>query len=205
MLETLKRLLSPEYLVVAEPGPLGGLWVLYVALGLLFAAGLALAVWTLAGPGRASRPRRQNGPGPGSSCGSAWPGWAPSSGASWAGRAGRRASGPTRWRRWPLPERWPTASGVGRCLPGWPTSLASWPLRHTPAQQPASGASRGVLLVGLLAHLVGIGLVLVARYGWPWWTAPLVLAVLLLPQAPLWLDGARLGSWPSPLCWPPTG
>ncbi|RPI50855.1 MAG: hypothetical protein EHM56_10315, partial [Chloroflexi bacterium] len=44
MWEALKRLLSPEYLAVADPGPLGGLWVLYLALALLFAAGLAWAV-----------------------------------------------------------------------------------------------------------------------------------------------------------------
>ncbi|MFN2218712.1 MAG: hypothetical protein ACK2UA_08905, partial [Anaerolineae bacterium] len=56
MLEALKRLLSPEYLVVAEPGPLGGLWVLYVALGLLFAAGLTAALWLLLGPQRRTRP-----------------------------------------------------------------------------------------------------------------------------------------------------
>ena len=56
MLETLKRLLSPEYLVVADPGSMGGLWVLYVALGLLFAAGLAGALWVLLGPGRHWQP-----------------------------------------------------------------------------------------------------------------------------------------------------
>jgi hypothetical protein len=47
MLEALKRLISPEYLVVAEPGPMGGLWVLYLGLGLLFGAGLVVALWAL--------------------------------------------------------------------------------------------------------------------------------------------------------------
>ncbi|NIV39730.1 MAG: hypothetical protein GWN58_63090, partial [Anaerolineae bacterium] len=56
MIETLKRLLSPEYLVVADPGSMGGLWVLYVALGLLFAGGLAGALWVLAGRGRRDQP-----------------------------------------------------------------------------------------------------------------------------------------------------
>ena len=56
MIETLKRLLSPEYLVVADPGSMGGLWVLYVALGLLFAGGLAAGLWVLLGPQRRDQP-----------------------------------------------------------------------------------------------------------------------------------------------------
>ena len=55
MLDALKRLLSPEYLVVAEPGPLGGLGGLYLVLGLLFALGLAATLWLLVGAPPAKR------------------------------------------------------------------------------------------------------------------------------------------------------
>ncbi|MDX9831976.1 MAG: hypothetical protein RBU35_17025, partial [Anaerolineae bacterium] len=57
MWEALKRLLSPEYLAVADPGPMGGLWVLYVALGLLFAAGLAWSAWLVASAAASSSAR----------------------------------------------------------------------------------------------------------------------------------------------------
>ena len=61
MLEALKRFLSPEYLIVADPGPMGGLMVLYLALGLLFAAGLGFSVWELGGQGTdAQREVRQS-------------------------------------------------------------------------------------------------------------------------------------------------
>ncbi|RPI51784.1 MAG: hypothetical protein EHM56_09120, partial [Chloroflexi bacterium] len=43
-------------------------------------------------------------------------------------------------------------------------------------------------------HLAGVALVVGARYGWPAWSAPLVLAALLAPQAPL-LVRRRPVSW----------
>jgi hypothetical protein len=45
------------------------------------------------------------------------------------------------------------------------------------------------LFLGLGVHLFGIGLVLSARYHWPLWAAPVVLLVLLAPQAPLLVRG----------------
>lgn len=190
MLEALKRLLSPEYLVVAEPGPLGTLWVLYIALGLLFSAGLGAALWVLWGPGRPGQGTRPVAwawfelwvclAGLGTVVGRflGWPGWSA--------------------RIWPysLAALAVTGGVAGRFrhlrLPPWPAEQLRI-LALTPGKRPAPppGAEEPgkkaalYLLAGLLVHLVGVGLVLVARYGWPWWTALPVLAALLLPQAPL--------------------
>jgi len=46
-------------------------------------------------------------------------------------------------------------------------------------------------IVVLVAHLAGVAVVLVARYGWPVWTAPLILLALLAPQTPLILRQQR--------------
>jgi hypothetical protein len=57
--------------------------------------------------------------------------------------------------------------------------------RPFPAAQPALTRGTGLALAaGLLLHPAGIGLVVAGRYGWPLWTAPLVLLALLLPQGP---------------------
>ncbi|MGD9048636.1 MAG: hypothetical protein PVF77_11345, partial [Anaerolineae bacterium] len=62
MLEALKRLISPEYLVVADPGPMGGLWVLYLGLGFFFGTGLVAALWVLLRPaGDLASPVEQEG------------------------------------------------------------------------------------------------------------------------------------------------
>ncbi len=194
-METLKRLLSPEYLAVSEPGPLGGLWVLYLALGLLFAAGLAPALRLLL---RSKPPPLQpNAPstltfawfefwvclaGLGTIVGRflGWPGWSA--------------------RIWPYSLAvLAVAGGLAyhfrrARLPAWlagPLHLLSFsplpwggdtvPVRRGPGMR---GRFRFTHLFGLAGHLLGAGLVLVARYGWPWWTAPLVLLLLLAPQAP---------------------
>ena len=190
MLETLKRLLSPEYLVVADPGSMGGLWVLYVALGLLFAAGLAGALWVLLGPGRRDQPEARRA--------LAWF-------ELWVCLAGfgtviGRFLGCPGWsaRIWPYTLAALAISGLLAYrfrrvrLPGWlgrqVRILTLLPLTGTD-QAPGSGdtpASRpGIYVITLALHLAGIGLVLATRYGWPLWSAPLVLLVLLSPQVPL--------------------
>jgi len=186
MLETIRRLLSPEYLVVSEPGPLGGLWILYLALGLLFASGLAAALWILAGPARSRRPAGARAwawfelwvclAGLGTVAGRflGWPGWSA--------------------RIWPYSL---AALGLlaalayllrGIELPGWLSRqlriLAFRPLPHEPPD-PARGARPAAWIAGLVLHLAGTGLVIAMRYGWPLWAAPLALLALLLPQAPL--------------------
>jgi len=197
MLETLKRLLSPEYLVVAEPGPIGGLRLLYVALGLLFAGGLVLAVWALLDSQRRAQPAARRAwawfelwvcmAGFGSIVGRflGWPGWSA--------------------RIWPYSLAALAAPGLAVLgLPAVRSSrirLPEWLLRQariltlsplgSDASQGMRGAARAsilrvvLMLVTLAVHLVGIAFVLVARYGWPFWLAPLVLLALLAPQAPL--------------------
>jgi hypothetical protein len=192
MLETLQRLLSPEYLVVPEPGPIGGLWVLYVALGLLFAGGLAGALWVLLGPGRRSQSAARRAwawfelwvclAGLGSVAGRflGWPGW---SARIWPySLAALAVSGllAYRFRRTKLP---PWLSRQVRIL-----TFSPLPAGGEHVQGEAAGASflrPWVYLLTLAVHLAGIALVLGARYGWPLWTAPLALLILLVPQIPL--------------------
>jgi hypothetical protein len=187
MLEALKRLISPEYLVVSEPGPLGSLWILYLILGLLFAAGLGAALWILTGAGAnwRSTSRRLWAwfelwiclAGLGTVVGRFlnWPGWSA--------------------RIWPFVLALLAIGGVllyrlrRLRLPPW---LAAQ-LHLLGFSSPVSSAKRtdtklGYLLptlLGLALHLAGIGLVLVTRYGQPPWVAPLVLLLLLVPQLPL--------------------
>ncbi len=197
MLETLRRFLSPEYLVVAEPGAMGGLRVLYLALGLLFAAGLVLAVWVLLDARRRAQPPARRAwawfelwvclAGFGSVVGRflGWPGWSariwPYSLAALAapglavlGLAAVR-SGRARPPAWLLRQ--------ARILTLSP--LPSDASQGTPRAAVASIPRVVPILLALAVHLVGIALVLVARYEWPYWLAPLVLLALMAPQAPL--------------------
>ena len=236
MLEALKRLLSPEYLVVTEPGPMGGLWVLYLALGLLFAAGLAVALWVLLRPASrraGTRTRISSGDfrSPGMARSLALRISARHSAGDLAIPFERETTDRQAWAWFTL---WVCLAGLGTVLgrflgwPGWsariwPYLLAAltvggalayyfrrvrlpgWlatqlailgliPVHDSQAQSPTAlvaPGSRGIrlaLTMALLAlHLAGIGLLLVARVGWPLWSAPLVLVGLLLPQAPLLL------------------
>lgn len=184
MLEALKRLLSPEYLIVTEPGPMGGLWVLYVALGLLFVVGLIWTLYLLLGRSRISRSPVERTlawielwtclAGLGTVIGRflAWPGW---SARIWPYSLATLAISIALiycFRRVQLP---PWLSRQFRTL-----SFSPLPLEDE------GRGSRGELtpfyLLGLCVHLLGIALILVARYRWPFWTAPLTLIVLLLPQ-----------------------
>jgi len=190
MLEALKRLLSPEYLVVADPGPLGGLWVLFVALGLLFAAGFSAALWVLLGPGRRVQIVARRAwawfelwvclAGLGTVIGRflGWPGWSA--------------------RIWPYSLAALAVAGVlayrlrrvelSRWLARQARILALLPLPAGAGQAeaaPSSTRSNVAYLLGLAVHLLGLALVLAGRYGWPVWSAPLVLLLLLTPQAPL--------------------
>ena len=57
MFEALKTLISPEYLIVDQSGPLGRAWLLYGLVGALFATGIAAALWVLLGPTSHTRAR----------------------------------------------------------------------------------------------------------------------------------------------------
>jgi hypothetical protein len=199
MLEALKRLISPEYLVVAEPGPMGGLWVLYLALGVFFGAGLAAALWVLL----RSAPGRSRGDLDGDLAipfeqefgGRAWAWFT-----LWVCLAGLgtvlgRFQGWAGWsaRIWPFTLALLAIAGAIAYrfrrirLPGWLaaqlTILGLVPVRGSHARE----TSLFITIVFLALHLAGIGLLLVARIGWPLWAAPLVLVGLFLPQAPLML------------------
>ncbi|MGD8736202.1 MAG: hypothetical protein PVJ85_05530 [Anaerolineae bacterium] len=199
MLDALKRLLSPEYLAVAEPGPLGGLWVLYVALGVLFVAGLLIAFWILVGPRRRQQPSARRA--------LAWY-------ELWVCLVGLLTI-VGRFLSWP-----------GWSARIWPYSLAllslvgilAYAFRHMPlsatvrvqldilAFNPPARAAQGretsvdlqparpaVEILLAVLHLLGLGLVLTGRFGWPLWTAPLAFLALLLPQSLLlW----RKRQWP---------
>lgn len=184
MVEALKKFLGPEYLVVAEPGPMGGLWILYLALGLLFAGGGATAVWVLSGPGRQGRETALRAwawfelwiclAGLGTVTGRflGWPGW---SARIWPYSLALLALGGVAAylsRRWRLP---PWLAAQMRVL-----ALSPGPRLQAPALW---------YLLALAVHLAGTGLVLSARTGWPWWAAPLVLLALLAPQAPVMAHG----------------
>ena len=214
MLDLLKRLLSPEYLAVSEPGPLGALWLLYAALGLFFAGGLASATWILAGPGRRAQPRGRRAwawlelwiclAGVLSVAGRfwAWPGW---SARIWPyllfalALAGALAY---RWRNVRLPG-WGSETlailafrPASQAVPASGREPDAANAQATPGVQAASRATTvspgwGIFLGGLCLHLAGFALVLAARYGWPIWSAVPALAVLILPQAPLIIAGQR--------------
>jgi hypothetical protein len=189
MLEVLKRLLSPEYLIVSEPGPLGNSWLLYTVLAILFTAGLGLALWLLLGPEKGQRSEVQRAwawfelwiclAGLGAIAGRVfgWPGWSA--------------------RIWPYSLALLALGGAlayrfrGVRLPGWlNTQLRILGFLALPEETPEDTSEapkkRWLLwyLLGILVHLTGITIVLTIRYHWPWWTAPLALLVLLLPQVP---------------------
>ena len=226
MLETLKRLISPEYLVVADPGPMGGLWVLYALLGASFAAGLVAAIWVLT---RKPGEDRRRASGTGAVRAWAWfelwvclaglgtvvgrfQGWSGWSARIWpyslvllavAGVAAYR------WRRVRVWE-WMTEQLRVLALVPHPNPLPSGEReedtltegerekgilfggegkedilpRGEREEGGLPGAGKGMVL-GLGVHLVGVGVVLSARYGWLVWTAPLILVALLAPQWPL--------------------
>ncbi len=179
MSEILKRLLSPEYLIVTEPGPLGRSWVLYAALGLLFAVGLGAALWALRPAGQDGNTARRAWAwfelwiclaGLGTVVGRflGWPGWSA--------------------RIWPYAlAALAVAGGLAYRfrhlrLPVWLSEQAHILALSPP---PRGRFLIGQTLMGLLVHLAGIGLVLTARYGWPLWAVPSILLLLLTPQAPL--------------------
>jgi hypothetical protein len=207
MIDRTRRLLSPEYLVVADPGPLGGLWVMYVLLGTLFAVVLGMAIHEILKPRGLARWRDIG-----------------------AQEASREASGPGTW---PWVQLWTSLFGLvvvaGRFL-GWPgMSARIWPLSLTaiacsvlvvrwlhhrelpewltvqlqiltftrrPTAQPISPdktqRQSWHAVAGLVLHFASISIVVWGRYGWPLWTAPLVLLALVFPQIPLLLRGRRL-------------
>jgi len=186
-IETLKRLASPEYLVVTEPGPLGSLWLLYLALGLFFGAGLVAALWVLLGPGRREHSLAQRSwawfelstclAGLATVVGRAlrFPGW---SARIWPYTLAALAVAATLAYRY---------RGLG--LPAWlEDQLRVLALRPGPQSRDRDGSigrQAAWLLLGLAVHLAGVAFVLVERYRWPLWAAPLVLLLLLAPQAPL--------------------
>jgi hypothetical protein len=194
VVETLKRLLSPEYLAVSEPGPMGSLWLLYAALGLLFATGLGTAAWVLA---TRDRPRPPDCITSALSSKRAWA-WFE----LWVCLAGvgtviGRFLGWPGWsaRIWPYSLALLAVAGTvvypfrHLRLPGWLAEQFRILTFGLPLTQGEGLAGRQAVypsfVAGLGLHLAGVTLILTGRYGWPLWAAPLVLASLLLPQAPL--------------------
>jgi hypothetical protein len=211
MLDLVKRLLSPEYLAVSEPGPLGAMWPLFAALGIFFAAGLATAAWTLTGRDRRAHPRARRGwawfelwiclAGLLSVAGRvwSWPGW---SARIWPylffalALAGAAAY---RWRDLRLPAWLGETLAILALRPGFlgqglGAEIYAPSAPSTPGLRATSRARRmdtALFLGGLGLHLAAIALVLSVRYGWPLWSALPVLALVLLPQAPLVIAGHR--------------
>jgi hypothetical protein len=188
MLEALKRLISPEYLAVADPGPMGRLGLLYVVLGLLFALGLAASLWILSGPSRRGPASKRAWAwfelwiclaGLGTVIGRflGWPGWSA--------------------RIWPYLLAALALAGVLGYrlrhleLPSWLALQLDVLSFSLPNSRSGDGLAKAEgarvsphlwFVAGLGLHLAGIGLVVAGRYGWPIWTVPPVLAILLLPQ-----------------------
>ena len=187
MLELLKRLFSPEYLVVSQPGPLGRAWLLYAALGLLFALGCGAALCLLLGPGRHQRPAGQRAWawfelwvclfGLGTVAGRflGWPGW---SARIWPYSLALLAVGGTLiypFRRAKLP---PWLAYQLRVL-------AFQPLPRPADGDQGAGPARWLFVAfGLLVHLLGLALILGTRYRLPLWLAPILLLGLVALQAP---------------------
>jgi hypothetical protein len=189
MLDALKRLFSPEYLVVAEPGPLGGLWPLYLALALFFASGMGVALRVLYKPGKQSGLATLRVwawfelwvclAGLATVAGRflAWPGW---SARIWPySLAVLAVSGILAYRLRHLEVPLWLAEPFRILDLGFLPHVDSQPLRLRP-----SGVS-GWLFLGLAVHLAGMGLILNARFQLSAWLAPGMLAALLLPQAPV--------------------
>jgi hypothetical protein len=181
MLDALERLLSPEYLVVADPGPLGRLWVLYVALGLLFAAGAGATLRILVRSRRGGRLSARR----------AWAWfelWVCLSGLSTV--VGRFLGVPG-WsaRIWPFSLAALAAAGLlayplrHRRLPTWLTEQLR--LLALTGPVPCHRPNLIRFFLGVTVHLGGLGLLLGTRFGWPLWTSIAALTALLTPQVPL--------------------
>lgn len=188
-MDILRRLLSPEYLVVSEPGPVGGLWPLYAALGLLFGVGLAAAMWILT----KRQPATDREADPFAITGRGWA-WLE----LWIGLAGLgtvigRCLGWPGWsaRIWLYSLAvlaiggWLAYGLRHRLLPEWLADLLQALTYGRPRVVASTPAFRPATILGLGLHLAGVALVLQARYGWPWWLAPVVFAALVAPQWPL--------------------
>jgi hypothetical protein len=155
--------------------------VLYLVLGVFFAAGLGAALWTLLRLGKDGR----------SAGGRAWAWfefWVCLAG---LGTVAGRFLGWPGWsaRIWPYSLAGLAVAGALAYrlrrlrLPSW---LAGQ-LRIVALADPLDShqPTRISVLAGLGVHLLGVGLVLGAWYGWPLWAAMPALAALLLPQLPL--------------------
>jgi hypothetical protein len=195
-----KRLLSPEYLAVSEPGPMGSLWVLYAALGLLFATGFGTAVWVLTTRDRPRQPDNTTSALPSKQAWAWFELWVCLAG---VGTVLGRFLGWPGWsaRIWPYSLAFLAVAGTvvysfrHLRLPPWPAEqLRILTFALPPLEREELEGRQGMrpgFVAGLGLHLAGIGLILTGRYGWPLWTAPLALASLLLPQTPLLLRRRR--------------
>jgi len=169
---------------VADPGPAGRLWALYLPLGALFAIGLAWSLRILL--------RRIRSPEQGTTRAFAWL-------EMWACLVGLlavtgRFLGWPGWsaRIWPLTAAALAAAVIAayllrdRVMP--PVLAGHIPLLTmgtlAPPLPTPPRSAWALTAVALAVHLGGIAAVLALRYAQPPWLAPLLLLALLLPQAP---------------------
>ncbi len=196
-----RRLLSPEYWVVAEPGPPGRLWIAYAALGLAFLAGVALAIQLLF---TSSRRNKGTALGPCEMLVSwqpygwfelcvslaglvtivgrflGWPGWSARIWPPFLAALALVGAAAYHMRNGPTPKWLNNQLRVLALLrPAETVSPAGTSNDRRRTQSRYLGFALGCCL-----HLAGIVLVLQARFGSPAWLAPAVLLVLLLPQLP---------------------
>lgn len=184
--ETIKRLLSPEYLAVVDPGPLGGLGaVFYGALAVAFVLGTALSLRALLSLAHPQEKRRIVHA-------LAWLGLCLCA-AGLATLVGRVLGWPG-WsaRIWPLAFLFLSFTTLAiyavrnATTPRWLGTqlriLALAPLRNERTPEPKW--PRLSLALGLV-HLGGIALLTIQWYGLSPWLVPVLAALVLLPQGPL--------------------
>lgn len=201
----IRRILSPEYWMVAEPGPIGRLWIIYAALGFAFLAGAALAIRQIRS---CQREGGRDAAPPGQPSARQIFGWFELS-ISLAGSLtvlGRFLG----WPGWSA-RIWPSFLAVLALLGVLAYQTRTWSMRAWLSAQmrilallppegilPGAGLGRpitdstsvrrqarvrGMLFaLGCCLHMAGVAFVFQVRFGLPWWLAPALLAVPMVRQ-----------------------